>query len=63
MKWLFIHQNFPGQFVHVVRYLARAGHDVNFITQPRKAEIEGVRKFEYRPPGARLECPRLPARA
>jgi glycosyltransferase involved in cell wall biosynthesis len=51
MKWLFIHQNFPGQFVHVVRYLARAGHDVNFITQPRKAEIEGVRKFEYRPPG------------
>jgi glycosyltransferase involved in cell wall biosynthesis len=51
MKWLFIHQNFPGQFVHVVRYLAGAGHDVSFITQPRKAEIEGVRKFEYRPPG------------
>lgn len=51
MKWLFIHQNFPGQFVHVARYLARAGHDVNFITQPRKAEIEGVRKFEYQPPG------------
>jgi len=49
MKCLFIHQNFPGQFVHVARHLAQTGHEVSFITQPRAAEISGVRKFEYQP--------------
>jgi glycosyltransferase involved in cell wall biosynthesis len=49
MKYLFVHQNFPGQFVHVARHLAQIGHEVSFITQPRAAEIPRVRKFEYRP--------------
>jgi glycosyltransferase involved in cell wall biosynthesis len=49
MKCLFVHQNFPGQFVHVARHLAQIGHEVRFITQPRAAEIPGVRKFEYQP--------------
>jgi glycosyltransferase involved in cell wall biosynthesis len=49
MKVLFIHQNIPGQYVHAARYLARAGHEVVFITQPRSAEIAGVRKLEYQP--------------
>jgi len=49
MKWLFIHQNFPGQYVHVARYLARNGHQVSFITQSRNTQIAGVRKIEYRP--------------
>ena len=30
MKFLFIHQNFPGQYVHVARHLAQAGHEVSF---------------------------------
>jgi glycosyltransferase involved in cell wall biosynthesis len=49
MKFLFIHQNIPGQYVHVARHLAQAGHEVSFITQPRAAGIAGVRKLEYRP--------------
>ena len=49
MRFLFIHQNLPGQYVHIARHLAQNGHQVSFITQPRTAEIAGVRKFEYRP--------------
>lgn len=49
MRFLFIHQNIPGQYVHAARYLAQAGHEVSFITQPRTAEIPGVRKLEYQP--------------
>jgi glycosyltransferase involved in cell wall biosynthesis len=49
MKFLFIHQNFPGQYVHVVRHLARTGHQVSFITQPGRGQIDGVRKIEYEP--------------
>jgi len=49
MKFLFVHQNFPGQYVHIARHLAQRGHQVSFITQPRPLEIEGIRKIEYRP--------------
>ena len=49
MKFLFVHQNFPGQQVHVVRHLLDAGHSVAFITQRRDQEIEGVRMLEYLP--------------
>jgi glycosyltransferase involved in cell wall biosynthesis len=49
MKVLFIHQNMPGQYVHIARHLAQNGHEVGFITQPRAAQIAGVRKLEYQP--------------
>src|SRR5271166_945925 len=49
MKVLFIHQNMPGQYVHIARHLAQSGHEVSFITQPRAAQIAGVRKLEYQP--------------
>jgi glycosyltransferase involved in cell wall biosynthesis len=49
MKVLFIHQNVPGQYVHIARHLAQSGHEVAFITQPRAAQIAGVRKLEYQP--------------
>ena len=49
MNWLFIHQNFPAQYVHAARYFAAAGDTVWFITQQRAREIEGVRKIVYAP--------------
>jgi glycosyltransferase involved in cell wall biosynthesis len=49
MNWLFIHQNFPGQFVHAARHLAAAGEQVVFITQQRERELPRVRKIVYTP--------------
>lgn len=49
MNWLFIHQNFPAQYVHVARHLAASGDNVCFITQQRERELAGVRKIVYAP--------------
>lgn len=47
MRYLFIHQNFPAQFVHVSRALAAAGHEVVALSmKPR--ELPGVRVVPYR---------------
>ena len=51
MKYLFVHQNFPGQFLHIVRHLtAQQRHDIVFITEPNRNQISGVRKVPYRRP-------------
>jgi glycosyltransferase involved in cell wall biosynthesis len=48
MNYLFIHQNFPGQYRHVVRHLAsRAGNRIYFITQPNDNAMSGVNKITY----------------
>lgn len=49
MNWLFIHQNFPGQFVHAARHLVANGDRVVFITQQRDRQLAGVRKIVYAP--------------
>src|SRR5580704_14185024 len=49
MKFLFVHQTFPGQHTHVVRHLQNTGHTVVFISQRRDVEIAGVRILEYLP--------------
>lgn len=49
MNWLFIHQNFPGQYVHVARHLAASGDQVVFVTQQRERTLPGVRKIVYAP--------------
>ncbi len=49
MNWLFIHQNFPAQYVHIARHLAGRGDAVCFITQQRDRELPGVRKIVYVP--------------
>jgi len=49
MIYLFVHQNFPAQYVHLVRHLARIpGNRVLFITQAQDGAIEGVEKLVYR---------------
>jgi glycosyltransferase involved in cell wall biosynthesis len=48
MNYLFIHQNFPGQYRHVVRHLvSQPGNHVCFITQPNENAMAGVHKITY----------------
>jgi glycosyltransferase involved in cell wall biosynthesis len=48
MNYLFIHQNFPAQYRHVVRRLAgQPGNQVYFITQPNENSMVGVTKVSY----------------
>ncbi|HEX3864669.1 MAG TPA: glycosyltransferase family 4 protein [Stellaceae bacterium] len=49
MNFLFVHQNFPGQYLHLVQYLQEAGHTLRFVTQRRDREIPGVPTLEYMP--------------
>ncbi len=50
MKILLVHQNFPGQYLHIARYLGSIpGNQVVFITQRKDAEIPGVKKVVYQP--------------
>jgi glycosyltransferase involved in cell wall biosynthesis len=48
MNYLFIHQNFPGQYRHLVLHLAeQPGNEVCFLTQPNENSMAGVRKITY----------------
>ena len=48
MNYLFIHQNFPGQYRHIVRQLAsEPGNKVYFLTQPNENAMPGVNKIVY----------------
>jgi len=48
VNYLFIHQNFPGQYRHVVRHLAsQPGNQVYFVTQPNDNAMPGVHKITY----------------
>ncbi|WP_211463986.1 glycosyltransferase family 4 protein [Collimonas silvisoli] len=50
MKILFVHQNFPGQYLHLACHLASVpGNEIVFITQRQDASIPGVKKIVYRP--------------
>lgn len=51
MKFLFVHQNFPGQYLHIINHLLTGGrHEIVFITQPSRTVIKGVRRVFYEAP-------------
>jgi len=51
LKFLFVHQNFPGQFLHITRHLVTMqAHEIVFITEPNVNLIDGVRKVPYMKP-------------
>jgi glycosyltransferase involved in cell wall biosynthesis len=51
LKFLFVHQNFPGQFLHIVRHLVEMGtHEIVFITEANANQMPGVRKIPYLKP-------------
>ena len=51
MKYLFVHQNHPGQYLHIARHLAASQqHDVVFISEPNSNRIPGVRTVPYAKP-------------
>lgn len=51
MRYLFIHQNFPGQYLHLLRDLAQdKSNEMVFISEANPNAIEGVRRVLYQPP-------------
>lgn len=53
MKILFVHQNFPGQFLHLAPALMERGHDVTALTDETNARKSPVTTFRYRKPEPR----------
>ena len=51
MKILFVHQNFPGQFVHLSPALVARGHDVLALTAENNARHSKVPVVRYQSPG------------
>ncbi|TMH27213.1 MAG: glycosyltransferase [Betaproteobacteria bacterium] len=56
MRFLFVHQNFPGQYRHLAAHLARAGHEVVAIGETanlhRTPRLAGVKLYGYEAPPA-----------
>jgi len=49
MRILFIHQNFPGQFLHIAKFLAQSGHEVLSISQAQARGLDSIRNIIYKP--------------
>ncbi len=48
MKILFVHQNFPGQFLHLAPEMTRRGHDCRVLTDATNARKFTTEAFRYK---------------
>lgn len=55
MKILFIHQNFPGQFLHLAPALAERGHEVVALTDVANKRQSPVRTLRYKHEAPRVD--------
>jgi glycosyltransferase involved in cell wall biosynthesis len=68
LKFFFVHQNFPGQYLHIVRSLLADNekhpgtHEIVFMTEPNGNHLNGVRKVTYSRPPQRLDAAHRDAR-
>lgn len=53
MKILLVHQNFPGQFLHLAPALTERGHEVVALTDEGNARPSPITTFRYRAPEPR----------
>jgi glycosyltransferase involved in cell wall biosynthesis len=49
LNFVFIHQNFPAQYVHAAAWLAAQGHNVVSVGQANCGSLADVRRIEYSP--------------
>lgn len=47
MKLLFVHQNFPGQFLHLAPEMQRRGHDVRALTDATNGKASDIPTYLY----------------
>lgn len=61
MKLLFVHQNFPGQFLHLAPEMQRRGHDVRALTdQPNANDLEiPTLRYRHKPEPVDAKATRL----
>jgi glycosyltransferase involved in cell wall biosynthesis len=53
MRFLFVHQNYPAQYQHLIAHLlARGGHEIVFMSEANQNAMPGVRRVLYNAPPA-----------
>jgi hypothetical protein len=48
MKILFVHQNFPGQFLHLAPEMQRLGHECLALTDSANSRASSIAVMKYR---------------